>query len=101
MGESGKYERNLGLEFLKILSMFGILILHLFGIVFHDTNLSRVNLLTAVLINSIFNIGVSCFALISGYFGVRLSYKKTTKLWSVIWFYSVISGCIAFFAGGG
>lgn len=52
------------------------------------------NLALGVLINSIFNMGVSIFGLISGYFEVKESYKKVINLWLWCLFYSVLSTVI-------
>lgn len=52
------------------------------------------NLLYGVLINSLFNTGVSLFMLISGYFGVKSSFKKLLKLYLEVLFYSVLSSII-------
>ena len=52
------------------------------------------NLVYGVLINSLFNTGVSLFMLISGYFGVNGSVKKYLKLYLEVLFYSVLSSVI-------
>lgn len=88
--------RNSGLELLKIFSLIGILVMHMFGIVFHDENISVFNLWVTIFINALFNVGVSCFALISGYFGLKLEFRRTAQIWASIVFFSVISGCIKF-----
>jgi len=86
------HNRNSGLELLKLISLFGILVMHLFGEVFADGDFSQVNMIICVIVNSIFNAGVSCFALISGYFGVTCNFDKVSKLWVMIWFFSVWGG---------
>lgn len=89
-------DRNSGLELLKVFSLIGILIMHLFGIVFHDEDISTLNLGITVIVNAAFNAGVSCLALISGYFGLKLEFKRTAKLWMSIIFFSAAAGCIKF-----
>ena len=49
------------------------------------------NKLLLLFINTIGNTGVTIFILISGYFSIRFSIQKLVQLWSIVWFYSVIS----------
>lgn len=76
-------------ELLRIVSMFGIVLLHAYGQFYG--NARGVNLFSGVLINSVFNVGVSLFAIISGYFGIKLSGRKLFNLWSQVLIYSVMS----------
>ena len=66
--------------------------MHTFG-VFHDTAVGG-NLVFGVFNSSLFNIGVSSFMLISGYFGVKTSVKKIIHLECMILFYSVLTEII-------
>lgn len=80
-------QRNSGVELLRIICMFGIIFMHTFGI-FYDTA-SGIDLMAGIAINSLFNMGVSIFMLISGYYGIRFSLKKLVRLENTILFYSV------------
>ena len=66
-----------------------ILLMHCCGTVLND--LDGINRIAVIAINSIGNMGVTCFMLISGYFGVRTNYKKAYKIWITTMCYSVIS----------
>lgn len=84
--------RKSNLELLRLFCIFGIVSMHTFG-TFYGTA-EGVNLFYGVVINSIFNTGVSLFVLISGYFGIRSSGEKILKLWLQMLFYSVLSMAI-------
>ena len=58
------------------------------------------NLLTIIIVNSIFNCGVTIFALISGYFGVSSSAKKVTRIEIMAIMYAVLSVLIAYALSG-
>ncbi len=90
--------RKSNLEILRIICIFGIISMHTFG-QFLST-CTGINLGYGVLINSIFNMGVSCFMLISGYFGVKFSAKKVVTLELMILFYGLL-GQIISIAGTG
>lgn len=66
--------------------------MHTYGAFY--TTATGFNLLYGVLINSLFNTGVSLFMLISGYFGVKSSFRKLLKLYLEVLFYSVLSSII-------
>ena len=91
-GGTNLQERNSNFELLRIICMFGIISMHTFG-VFHDTAVGG-NLVFGVFNSSLFNIGVSSFMLISGYFGVKTSVKKIIHLECMILFYSVLTEII-------
>lgn len=63
--------------------------MHSFGGMLEEVK--GINLTSAVLVNALFNTGVSCFILISGYFGVRLNIGRLLKLDAVVLFYSILS----------
>lgn len=79
-----KANKNSSLELLRIFSIIGIVCMHSLAPIW--TNPRFIPLSAAE--NSIFNIGVTCFILISGYFGIRFSIRK--------WFYLEV---IAIFGG--
>lgn len=82
------HERESGLELLRIICMFGIISMHSFGS-FLDT-CSGTNMLYGCVINSIFNMGVSIFALIAGYFGNNGAKDKIMKMWLMVMQYSLL-----------
>lgn len=92
--ESGGYSscRESGIEGLRLICILGIIVMHTFGS--YRAAARGLNLALGVLINSIFNMGVSIFGLISGYFEVKESYKKVINLWLWCLFYSVLSTVI-------
>ena len=66
--------------------------MHTFGGI--DTSVSLLNTEIHVFVNSVFNMGVTCFILISGYFGIRFDFKKLIRLDLMIIFFTVF-GTIA------
>lgn len=86
MSEHIKRESNI--ELLRILCIFGIITMHIFGQFYSMA--SGINLFYGVVINSIFNMGVSIFMLISGYYGLKSSLKKLVELELCVIFYSIL-----------
>lgn len=82
-----KNERNSGIELLRLLCIFGIITMHTFAGI--DTGASPFNMAVHVLVNSLFNTGVTCFVLISGYFGIRFDLKKLIRLDMMIIFFTL------------
>lgn len=80
-------ERNSSFELLRLLCIFGIIIMHTFAGI--DTSASSLNMAMHVLSNSLFNTGVTCFILISGYFGIKFDLKKLIRLDMMIIFFTV------------
>lgn len=80
-------ERNSSFELLRLLCIFGIIVMHTFAGL--DTDGSALNTAMHVLVNSLFNTGVTCFILISGYFGIRFDVKKLIRLDLMIIFFTV------------
>lgn len=72
-------ERNSNLELLRILSIFMIIVIHanMYSTSFCVGGLWKFN---NGMVNGICNIGVTCFILISGYFGIRFNLRKIIKL---------------------
>lgn len=87
--------RQSNIELLRIVSMFMILCVHFTGATFNLPNimkiqdLSSINTTCKVLMESFSIIGVNCFVLISGYFGIKPSIKGATNF--ILWcmFYAV------------
>lgn len=78
-----KTYRNSSIELLRILCLFLIFWMHGASSFAGD----GINAWLAIAADSIGNIGVSCFILISGYFGVRWNGKKMIKLDLMLIFY--------------
>lgn len=82
-----KKERNSSFELLRLLCIFGITVMHSFGRI--DTSGSLLNTELHVLFNALFNTGVTCFILISGYFGIRLDVKKLIRMDLMVIFFTL------------
>lgn len=76
--------RNSGIELLRILSLLLIFWMH-GAASFHDNTVGAV---FDILISVIGNMGVACFILISGYYGIRLNIKKMMHLECMLIFFS-------------
>lgn len=76
--------RNSSIELLRILCLVLIFWMHASGSYQDNT----VSVWLSIAINVIGNIGVSCFILISGYYGIRLDLKKLLLLDFMLIFYS-------------
>lgn len=71
--------RNSNHELLRILAMYMIVFIHAnmyLGYFYNGRAYSFYN----GFVNGICNIGVSCFILISGYYGIRFSFRKLIKM---------------------
>lgn len=80
-------ERNSSFELLRLFCIFGIVAMHAFGGI--DTSSSLLNTEAHILFNSLFNTGVTCFILISGYFGIRFRLEKLIRLDLMIIFFTL------------
>lgn len=80
--------RKSNLEALRIVAIILVLYIHAFGLIsgMGYTGLGRE---ITVLANSICNIGVSCFVLISGYFGIKFGWHKIIRMELMVIFYSL------------
>lgn len=90
-------KRNSSIELLRILCIFGIIFMH--TIAYGGDKLATYNRLLLIAVNCITNLGVTCFMLISGYFGVSFSLKKLIRLDLMVIFYSVAHLAIRFALG--
>ena len=86
-------QRSSGIELLRIICISGIIFMHTFGSL--NDNLYGFNREISIFINALFNTGVSCFILVSGYFGIRFNIQKLIQLDLVIIFYSFIGTVLA------
>lgn len=92
--------RNIGLELLRVVSMFAIVILHVLGnggVIPSCEPLSK-GYEAAWLLEVICYFGVSAYALLSGYVGVDGNYHPTNiiYLWLQVMFYNVIATALFF-----
>lgn len=88
--------RNSNLELLRILSMYMIVFIHA------NMYLGRfcsgvTNIFFNGLVNGICNIGVTCFILISGYYGMQFKIKKLVKMECMMITYSLLETAILYF----
>lgn len=95
MDKMVKNGRNSGIELLRILSLFMIFWMHgmasAYGNVFGEV--------TGILVSVIGNMGVACFILISGYYGIRLNIKKMMHLDLMLIFFSWLALLMQFVWG--
>ena len=90
-------DRKSGLELLKIIGLFFIIMMHISGNMYNNVNLLTFNKVFFAVLNAIGNTAVSCFMLITGYFGLRIKKDKVLTLWLLIFLSSVLTGVINFF----
>ena len=82
-----KKQRNASLELLRLVSMFFIVFYHLISQV--DNQLIYRDSIAGSLILSL-HVGVICFVLISGYFGIKYSWQRILRFFIQILFYNVL-----------
>ena len=86
-------ERESNIELLRIISMFFILVVHAAGASLslpehlHPVDLTNVSLMSKMAVESVSIIGVNCFVLISGFFGIRFKIKLLLKFCFMCLFY--------------
>lgn len=89
-----KKERIIGIEFLRIISMFFIVILHVLGRggILNNCELFSPNYFLAWLLEILAFCSVNCYGMISGYVGVNSNFKYSNiiKLWFQVLFYTLI-----------
>lgn len=81
-------ERESGFELLRILCITGIIIMHTFGPL--NDSLTGLNQGISLFVNALFNTGVTCFILLSGYFGIKFDLAKLIRLDLVVIFYTLL-----------
>lgn len=92
MSDTKKLNRNSNFELFRILAMFLIILIHLAPAVnLSDLGLSgNIGHVMGAVIVGIGNIGPACFCLISGYFGMKFSWKKLLKFEIMMVTYSLL-----------
>ena len=91
--------RNSSIELLRLLAIFGIVVMHINGPLLGSA--FGLNSIWIQLENSIFNCGVSVFVLISGYFGIRRTSFKILLLELSALLYSLAGSLLVLFVSGG
>ena len=81
-------KRQTNYELLRILAILIISMMHGIRSAYGSSN--DLNAISFVAINTIGNMGVTIFILISGYFGIKMRLSKLFKLWSIVLFYSLL-----------
>ncbi len=88
-------ERDSNMELLRIVSMMMVLMVHIDGASLGlpdpqgNWNILDSRQLWKLIVESMTIIGVNCFTMISGYYGIRLQFRTLVKFLSVCIFYSV------------
>lgn len=80
-------QRNSSIELLRIVAILLIVAMH--GVARSIEAPDMTSRLSVVAINSVSNMGVTLFILISGYFGIRFSPSKLIRLWTMMLVYSL------------
>ena len=100
MSNSINTNRNAGLELLRIVSMFAIIVLHVLGNggVIAETTPLTIGYEAAWLLVIVCYFGVSAYALLSGYVGVNGNYHPSNivYLWLQVLFYNSIATTLFF-----
>ncbi len=91
--------RNSSIEFLRIISMIMVLILHAnffsLGVpVKFDIISSPIHSIASIFIESLCLVAVNVFVLISGWFGIRLSVKRIVGFVFQVWFFLLVGAII-------
>lgn len=95
MEKMEKKSRNSGIELLRILSLFMIFWMHGAASAYGN----KFGEIAGILISVIGNMGVACFILISGYYGIKLNIKKMMHLDLMLVFFSWLSLLMQFVWG--
>ena len=93
-------QRESNFELLRLLAMFSIVLYHLLGIYWNDSDAHQYVMFDALTVP--FHFGVPVFVLISGYFGIRISWRGILKLLVPVFIYYVpIELTMTHLRGGG
>lgn len=94
-----KKQRESNFELLRLFAMFCIIVYHLLGVIWHDDDAHSHGLLIAL--QTPFHIGVPLFVMISGYFGIRASWRGVLKILVPLFIYYVPIALISNYLEGG
>lgn len=92
----GIAKRNSSVELLRLLSIFLIVLMHLCSLIEYEQCI-LLNKLWIGLLNAVGNCGVTCFILISGYYGVSINKSKFIYLIIISTLYTIL---VSFFNYG-
>lgn len=81
-------QRQSNYELLRLICIYGIITMHSFGEFIKTA--TGVNMVYGNIINTVFNMGVSLFMLISGYFGVKTDWEKVIRFEIIAIVYSLL-----------
>lgn len=82
-------QRLSNIELLRIGAILMIVMMHGIGYALHSPN--EVNRLFVTVINTIGNMGVTVFMLISGFFGIHFKWSRLFLLWMTALFYALVA----------
>ena len=88
-------KRNSSIELLRIISIFLIVLCHVCALMDWDNSID-LNKWIVGGVNSFGNVAVSCFVLISGYFGVKFKWRKFLELIVITTLYCTIVAAFRF-----
>ena len=88
MDKTLQKQRESGFELLRILCITGIIFMHTFGPL--NDSLNTANREISIFVNAVANAGVTCFILISGWFGIRFDLGKLIRLDLAVIFYTLL-----------
>lgn len=91
-----KYTRNSSHELLRMIAMYMIVFIHANMYLGNFCKGEDVWLFCNGAVNGICNIGVSCFILISGYYGMRFSIRKFIKMECMMITYSLLETAVLY-----
>lgn len=96
-------ERNTGLDLLRCLSMFFVIVLHLFnhGGLGAALETAPVGKAVSTLVQVATYPAVDCFVLLSGYLLCKRSFRlaRVTRIWCTVAFWSVVIQCVFYLLG--
>lgn len=92
-------QRESNFELLRLFAMFCIIVYHLLGVIWHDDDAHSHGLLIAL--QTPFHIGVPLFVMISGYFGIRASWRGVLKILVPMFIYYVPIALVSNYVEGG
>lgn len=88
--------RNSNHELLRIIAMFMIVFIHANMYLFYFVN-GKLGFFLNGMVNGICNIGVACFMLISGYYGMKFDIRKFVRMECMMITYSLLETVLFFF----
>ena len=86
--------RQSNFELLRIVSIMMIQAMHIVGVVHNNENISFLNVQVESFVNCFCNVGVTCFILISGWFGIQRKTEKLLELLIIAIVYSIICSSV-------